>query len=192
MYYYLIIALQGFCIYHCYVNRNPYYWFFVIFFIPVIGSIIYLFLNVFQKRDLAVVQENITAVIHPTKKIIDLEKKFNFAGTFQNQVALADAFLDVKIYDKAIPNYEAALRDVFQNDFYVMARLVEAYYFSSEVDTAIIWSERIKDNPKFKKSKASFLYALALEKTGQLKPAQDILEGFDAPYARYQARQDRL
>lgn len=188
MYYYLIIALQGFCIYHCYTNKNSYYWFFIIFFIPVFGSIVYLFLNVFQKRDLAIVQENITAVIHPTKKIIDLEKKFSFAATFENQVALADALLEAKMYDKAIHNYEAALTDVFQNDFYVLSSLVEAYYFSSDFITAMQWSEKIKDSPKFKKSKASFLYALALEKTGKPNDAQIILEGFDAPYARYQER----
>lgn len=188
MYYYLIIALQGFCVYHWFVNKNAYYWFFIIFFIPVIGSIIYLFANVIQKKDLAVVQDTLTTVIHPTKKIVDLENKFKFAATFENQVALADAFLEAKMYDKAILNYEAALKDVFQNDFYVISGLVEAHYFSLDFDTAISWAEKIKDSPKFKKSRASFLYALAQEKNGNLELAKDILEGFDAPYSRYQER----
>ena len=188
MYYYLIFALQGFCVYHCFVNKNSYYWFFIIFFIPVIGSLVYLFSNVIQKRDLTVVQENITAVIHPTKKIIDLEKKFKFSSTFENQVALADAFLQAKIYDKAILNYEASLKDMFQNDFYATSGLIEAYYFSLDFNAAIIWAKKLKDNPKFKKSRASFLYALALEKIGDKLVAKEILEGFDAPYARYQER----
>jgi len=188
MYYYFIVALQGFCIYHCFTNKNSYYWFFIILFIPLFGSIGYLFMNVFQKRDLAIVQENIPTTIHPTKKIIDLEKKFSFTNTFKNQVALADAFLEAKQYDKAISNYEAALKDVFQNDFYVISSLVEAYYFSSQVDTAILWSEKIKESPKFKKSKAEFLYALAMEKKGQIALAQELLEGLDAPYVRYEER----
>lgn len=188
MYYYLILALQGFCVYHCFANKNAYYWFFIIFFIPVIGALIYLFANVIQKKDLAVVQDTITTVIHPTKKIIDLENRFKFAATFENQVALADAFLEAEMYDKAILNYQAALKDVFQNDFYVMSSLVEAYYFSSDFDTAIKWAEKVKDDSKFKKSRASFLYALALEKRGEFVLSQNILEAFDAPYSRYQER----
>ncbi len=188
MYYYFIIALQGYCIYHCYANRNEYYWMFVIFFVPVIGSVIYLFANVFQKRDLDKVQEGITSVINPTKKITDLEKKFKFSNSFENQVALADAYLEANIYDKAIVNYEASLKDVFENDFYVISKLEEAYYFSSQFNKAIETAEKIVDNTKFNKSRAAFLYALALEKEGSVARAKKYLIAFDAPYKNYQER----
>jgi len=188
MYYYLIVALQGYCIYHCYANRNEYYWMFVIFFVPVLGSIIYLFVNVFQKRDLDKVQENITAVINPTKKITDLEKKLKFSNSFENQVALADAYLEVNMHDKAIENYEASLKDVFENDFYVISKLEEAYYFSSQFDKAIETAEKIINNTKFTKSRAAFLYALAMEKRGDVDKAKDYLITFDAPYKNYQER----
>ncbi len=188
MYYYFIIALQGYCIYHCYANRNEYYWMFVIFFVPVIGSVIYLFANVFQKRDLDIVQEGITSVINPTKKITDLEKKFKFSNSFENQVALADAYLEVNNYDKAIENYQASLKDVFEKDFYVLSKLEEAYYFSSQFNKAIETAEKIVDNTKFNKSRAAFLYALALEKEGSVVKAKKYLIAFDAPYKNYQER----
>ncbi|TMU50504.1 hypothetical protein FGG15_19295 [Flagellimonas algicola] len=69
MYYYAIIALQGFCVYHCYTNRNNYYWIFAIIFLPVIGCILYLFTNVFQKRDIEKVQESLVTAINPSKKL---------------------------------------------------------------------------------------------------------------------------
>ncbi|WP_394751195.1 hypothetical protein [Spongiimicrobium salis] len=188
MYYYLILALNGFCLYHCYINRKPYFWYFVIFFIPVLGSLAYLFTQVFGQRDIDKVQEGLVSVINPSKKITDLEKQLQFAETFENKVALADAYLEAEIFEKAIETYEAALKGTFQNDFYVLSRLEEAYYFSSRFDEAIACAEKIKDNPKFKKNKAVFLYGLALEKNHQITAAEEQLKKFDAPYSHYQER----
>lgn len=188
MYFYLIIALQGYCVYHCYTNRNEYYWILAIIFLPVVGSLIYLFLNVVQKRDIDTIQKGVTSVINPTKKITDLQKRLKFAETFENRVALADAYLEVEQYQNAISVYEASLTDVFKEDFYVTSKLQEAYYFSSNFDMALKYAERIKDNLKFKKSRAAFLYALTLEKEGDVEQAEIYLKTFDAPYARYQER----
>lgn len=188
MYYYLGIALQAFCVYHCITNRNSYYWIFAIIFLPVVGALLYLFMNVFNKRDIDKVQEGIVSVINPTKKITDLEKKFRFAETFENQIALADAYLEVGMYDMAIDNYKASLKDVFINDEYATSKLLEAYYFSSQWNKVMDIAEKIKSNSKFKKSKASFLYALALEQNGDIDKAEELLTHFDAPYSNYQER----
>jgi hypothetical protein len=150
--------------------------------------LVYFFVNVIRKQDVDTVQKSLVSVINPSKKIYDLEKKFTFSETFVNQVALADAYLEAEQYDKAIENYEACLKDVFKNDFYALSKLEEAYYFSSRIDEAIACAERIKENSKFKKSNAAFLYALALEKIGQVKDAEELLKTFDAPYSRYQER----
>ncbi len=188
MYYYLILALQVYCAYHAYTNRNHYYWYFAILFLPLVGCLIYLFINVIRKSDVDQMQDNLVSVINPTKKITDLQKKFKFAATFENQVALADAYLEAEHYDLAIENYNAALKDVFKEDFYVLSKLQEAYYFSSRFDKSLEYAERLKKCPKFKKSKSAFLYALASEKKGNVKQAEDILKTFDGPYARYQER----
>lgn len=188
MYYYLILALQVYCAYDCYTKRNNFYWYFAIIFVPVIGCLIYLFVNVISKRDVDGVQQNLVSVLNPTKKIDDLEKKFKFSETFENQVNLADAYLEAEHFEKAIANYEASLKDVFKEDFYTLSKLEEAYYFSSKFNEAIFCAEKIKGNPKFRKSKAAFLYALALEKIERVVEAEELLKTFDAPYSRYQER----
>ena len=111
--------------------------------------------------------------------------KLKFSETFKNQTALADAYLEAGLHDLAIENYEASLTGTFQNDFYMISKLQEAYYFSSRLEKAIVYAERIIDYPKFKQSRACFLYALALEKTGKLELAETYLAQFDAPYSRY-------
>ncbi|WP_052188247.1 hypothetical protein [Cellulophaga sp. Hel_I_12] len=188
MFYYLTIALQAYCVYHCFTNRNSYYWLFAIIFLPIVGSLLYIFMNIANKQEINKVQGDIVSAINPTKKITDLEKKFEFSDTFQNQVALADAYLEAKMFDKAILNFEESLKDVFVNDHYAMTRLLEAYYYSSQSDRALEIAERLKDEIKFKKTKASFLYALALEKEGNIDKAEEFLAYFDAPYSYYEER----
>ncbi len=188
MYFYFIIALQGYCIYHCYTHKREYYWILAVIFLPLVGSLIYLFMNVIQKQDIDKVQHGVTTLLNPTKKISDLEKRLKFADTFQNRVALADAYLEAEHYEKAIEHYKTALSDVFKHDFYVISKLQEAYYFSSDFDTSLVYAEQLKEQPKFAKSKAAFLYALAKEKKGDIETATKYLKTFNAPYSRYQER----
>ena len=145
-------------------------------------------MNIFNKRGIDKVQDDIVSVINPTRKITNLEKKLKFSATFENQVALADAYLEIGMNDKAIDNYKESLKDVFQNDFYVQSRLLEAYYKSSQFDEVILSAQNIMDNKNFRKSTASFLYALALERKGNIALANELLSLFDAPYSNYEER----
>ncbi|MEL6305845.1 MAG: hypothetical protein AAFQ20_13795, partial [Bacteroidota bacterium] len=111
-----------------------------------------------------------------------------FSATFENQVALADAYLEEGMNSEAISNYEAALKDVFANDFYVISKLVEANYYANEFQKAITEAAKIEKDAKFRKSKSAFLYAMALEKEGELNRAEELLNTFDAPYSNFMER----
>ncbi len=145
-------------------------------------------MNVIRKDDVDKLQKDITAVVNPTKKIEDLEKKLEFSNSFENKVALADAYLENKMYTEAIAQYKTALINMFQNDFYVISKLQECHYFKSEFATSLEYGEKIVDSPKFKKSKAPFLYGMALEKEGKVAEAEEMLKSLDAPYSKYQER----
>lgn len=145
-------------------------------------------MNVFRRRDIEKVQESLVTAINPSKKIKDLEKKFKFSETFENQVALADAYLEEGMYQEAIANYKASLKDMFSNDFYVISKLVEAYYYSSDFSNAISHANTIAKNSKFRKSRASFLFGMALEKEGDVLKAEETLRTFDAPYSNFMER----
>ena len=188
MYYYLIVALQGFCIYHLIKNRNDYYWIFLIIFIPVIGSIIYLVTQVYNKRDATIIKESLTSVLAPTKKVKDLEKKLQFAETFQNRLDLADAFFEMKDYNKAIEHYEVALKDESQNNYFILENLIVSYYKLEDYNKTIAYAEQLKRHPEFNKSKSEFIYGLALDKTGQFKAAEKHLKAIDQRYSNYSER----
>ncbi|WP_271765187.1 hypothetical protein [Aquimarina algiphila] len=186
MQYFLIIALQGYCVYHAIKNKSNYYWFFVIMLLPVLGSIIYLFTQVFNKKDLDVVQDEIVNVINPTKKIKDLQKQLDFADTFQNRVNLADALLEAGDYTYAIQEYEKAHNT--NNDVGVLKKLIEGYYQIKNYEKIISSAEKIVDRSDFKGSRSQFLYGLALEEDQQSEKAEEHLRQIDQRYSNYKER----
>ena len=188
MYYYLIIALQVYCLYHLYSNRNAYYWWFVILFFGPIGCAIYLITQVYNKRDAEKITTNIAHVINPTKKIKDLEKRLEFSESYQNRINLADAYLEIKDYNNAIIHYLEALEDQSQNSFYASKQLIEAYFNIEDCEKVVDYVEKIKDHPEYKKSRTQFLYGLALERLGNIKAAETNLRQIDIRYSFYEER----
>ncbi|MFD1614748.1 PLDc N-terminal domain-containing protein [Gelatiniphilus marinus] len=188
MLYYLTIALQIFCIYHVFKNRNTYYWIFLILLVPVFGSLIYLFVQVYNREEADKITDEITHIINPTKKIKDLEKQLEFSETYQNRVNLADAFLENRDYKNAIPHYLQAIEGNPQNDFYVIKQLIEAYFNIKDYDNVVLYAEKIKEHPEFKKSRSQFWYGLALEKLGKFEAAETNLRAIDIRFSFYNER----
>jgi hypothetical protein len=184
--YYLTIALQVFCIYHAYKNSSNYYWYFIIFFIPLLGCIVYLFTHVFNKKDVAIITDEITTIINPTKKIKELEKELEFSNTFQNKINLADAHLLNKDYKNAILLYEKALESNFKDDPYTLNKLIKCYFETANFDKVIAIAHKINLDKDFKES--IYFYGLALEQKEKFDEAEIQLRKIDNRYSNYTER----
>lgn len=185
---YLTLAFQAFCIYHAIKNRKAYYWIFIILFLSVIGCVIYLVTQVYNKRDVSIIQERVTNILVPTKKVKALEKQLEFLDTYQNKVNLADAYFEMKDFYHAIKLYEDAAKDENQNNYYIKAQLVMAHYQAGHYEAAIAYAETLQEHSEFEKSKAQFTYGLALEKIGRLDAAEAQLKKIDQRYDNYEER----
>lgn len=188
MYFYLILALQGYCIYHLVKNKNEYYWIFLIIFLPVVGSIIYLISKVYNKRDAEIIQNEITTIINPTKKINDLQKKLDFSETFKNRVDLADAYFEMNDFRNALNHYETSIESSFKNDFYVLKQLIKTSFGLEDFPKTIEYSERIRNKFEFRGSYEQFLYGLALEKMQKTQEAENELKQINNPNSNYEER----
>ena len=184
--YYLMIALQVFCIYHAYKNKSAYYWYFIIFFIPLLGCIVYLFTHVFNRKDIDVLTQEFTTIINPTKKIKDLEKLLEFSDTFQNKVNLGNAHLENKDYDNAIIFYEKALETNFKNDPHTLHKLMNCYYETGNFDKVIAAAKKLNLDKDFKES--VYFYGLALAQKKQFTEAEVQLRKIDKRYSNYPER----
>ena len=186
--YYLLIVVQVYCLYHAYKNNKPYYWYFLIFFVPAIGSLIYIVTQMFNQSDAEKIQEEITTVLNPTKKIKDLEKKVHLVDTYTNRIELADAYFKNNDITNAIVHYKKTLEDTIQDDLYARQNLVLCYFQLKDYTGVIEQAEYIKDKSEFKGSKQQFCYGLALNELGKTDEAEAQLKQIDRPYSNYNER----
>lgn len=184
----ITFLLQVFCLYHVYKNDKEVYWYFIIFFIPIFGGIIYLATQVFQKRDIEKAQISITKIINPTKKITDLEQKLKFADTHENNVQLADAHFENNDFLKAINYYENCLGGLFSEDEYIHKKLIIAYFKTQNYKQAINKGEVVKNNNTFKKSDGYYFYGLSLAKNKQPNDAKKAFDYINRPFSNYEKR----
>ena len=188
MYFYFIVALQAYCIYHAYKNRKPYYWYFLVFFLPVLGSLIYIITQVYNQKDAEKIQSELTSIINPTGKLKDLEGKLEFSDTYSNRIELADAYTQHMDMPNAILNFKKTLEDTVQDDLYARQQLVLCYFQLKAYSEVIEQAEIIKDKLEFIGSKQQFCYGLALKEQNRLEEAEIQLKQIDRPYSNYAER----
>ena len=187
-YYYLILILQAVCVYHCIKKGNQQSWIWLIVFLPAIGCVIYLFTEIITKQDVTAVQSNLDKVIRPTGRIKDLKKALEFSDSFENKVALADAYLNAGMVDEAVVLYKEALTGIFANNPHVLMQLICGYYELNRYDEAVKCAQKVINTADFAKSHARIVYALCLEKTGNLAQAETELSSFKGRYSNYEGR----
>jgi len=166
-YYYIIIGLQIFCGIHSYRRGTLNRWIFLIAFLPVIGSIIYLYSEVLTNRSSfrSTIKPtiNVGAVLNPGGNIKKLEEELRFTDTFANKVKLADAYLAARYTDKAIDLYKASLTGAFAENEHVMMQLIVAYFEQGQYEEVTPLAKKLYKLPQFARSKAHMLYAQSLE-----------------------------
>ena len=186
MFYYLLIAFQAFCIFHVYKSRNEYYWYFVIFFVPLIGALVYFFSQIINKTNFNNTIHKVNSTINPKKKIKDLEKKLSFSNTFQNLINLADAHRENKHYSKAIIYYEKALNGNFKNHSHTLNKAAKCYFEIKKFDKVVDCASKLDLDKTFRNT--LYIYAVSLEECGKYEEAEIHFRKADKKYTNYRER----
>jgi hypothetical protein len=189
-YYYASIMLQAFCVIHCLRNNNQNKWIWLIIFLPFIGSVAYLYTEVFSRKSSHLVRKrvNIGAAFNPGGHIKKLEANLQFTDTFANRIKLADAYLAVGQYNKAIELYESSLKGVFAENVHVLSQLIVAYFNQEEYADVVAIAQKVYQSPQFAKSQAHILYALSLEYLGRLDDAEKEFKLMKGRYSCFEHR----
>jgi len=187
-FYYIPIALQAFCAFHSYQRGTLNRWIFIIIFLPVIGSAIYLFSEVLSERRIRGPKVNIAAIVNPGGQIKKLEETVRFADTFANKIKLADAYLAGGYTEKAVELYEASLVGSFADNEHALSQLLKGYFTQERYDDVIATAQKIKQSQKFNKSEAHLLYAQALENTDQPKAAEQEFKAMKGRFSCFEQR----
>ena len=187
-FYFFTIGLQAICALHCVRKGSQNKWIYMIVFLPVIGSIAYIYTEMLTRNQIQNVQSGVNAIIRPTATIRKLEERLRFSDTFNNRIMLADAYFGAGNIDRAIELYESSLTGTFTENEFVLTQLVYTYYEKQRFDDIVKIVPRIYKLPQFAKSRAHTIYAIALEKTGQSEMAQKEFKTMTGRYSNYENR----
>ncbi len=90
------------------------YWFFIILFIPYVGGLVYLILEIIPDlrlgRNIPQFTDIVVSKIVPSHKIDKLRKDAEFTPSFNNRKNLADEYLNTGRFDEAIALYDELLQ----------------------------------------------------------------------------------
>jgi hypothetical protein len=176
MYFYGIpvILLQVFCAVHVLRTGRPYWWLFVIFLAPVVGSLVYLIVEALPdlrhggKR----VTDRIAKAVDPARDVRHRKDRLAIAETTENKVKLAAEYLESGAFDDAIEMYQACLTGMYKSDPNIMLGLARAQYQKELFSDACETLDRlIRTNPDFKSAEGHMMYAVSLEKLGDTAAA---------------------
>jgi hypothetical protein len=188
-FYFITLALQAICVWHCVRKGNKQTnWIWLIVFLPVIGSIIYIFTEMFSRRDIQKVQSGIGTVFNPSGAIRKLEANLSFSDTFNNRVALADAYMKADQTERAIALYESSLTGNFDENEYVLMQLVTGYYRLKLYNDVILTAQKVYDCPQFARSRPHLQYAMALGYTGQNEKAENEFMKMKTRFSNFESR----
>lgn len=188
LFYYISIGLQAICVIHCMRRGNQQKWIWIIVFLPVVGCIAYIFTEMVSRRQISDVQEGVGVVFNSVGRIKRLEDNLRFTDTFNNRIALADAYIAAGQTDKAIALYEQSMTGAFTENELLLTRLITAYYKVERYADIIPLAQKLYKSVTFARSRAHILYTLALENTGRHDLAEKEFATMKARFSNFEAR----
>ncbi len=185
-----LLILQGFCIYHAYTHKADWRWYALIIFLPFIGSVIYLYVNFVNKRNINTVSKGVKSVINTNYELEQLEKQMDFSDTIQNKTLVADKYVELERYTEAIDLYESCLEGFNHSDPKILKKLIRALYLNENYREAVVYGNKIQHDKYFLKSEEAICYAWSLFYEGQQKEAEALFEKMDVGFANYVHRME--
>ncbi|MBD3241932.1 MAG: tetratricopeptide repeat protein [Chitinivibrionales bacterium] len=167
----LTVAVQILFAIHAVRNGRP-MWVFIILFFPLLGSAIYFFVeylpamraNPAMRR----VGSDMARRVDSGRGIRRLEEELQVADTFANRIELANAYLEAKRPDDAIPLYERCLQGEYSTDPVALGNLCKAYFAKGDYERTLQYLNHL-GSIKYDRPTHEFalLYARTLEALGR-------------------------
>lgn len=121
--------LQLCAIVHVMKTGRERYWIYVLFMIPIIGGLAYLFSEIVPDilKNMKV-QQTVTKIVTPNKNIKQLEANISMINTVNNRIELADAYFEAERYPDAVKLYEECISNNLDNDGDVKRRIAKSAF----------------------------------------------------------------
>jgi hypothetical protein len=190
-----IVVLIQFCFaFHVLKSGRPYWWIFIIMAFPVMGCVIYYFVEVFpgsrEHRSANKVARSLARVLQPDAQLKKRVEELEVCGSVDNKIALAAECMSHQMHAEAIRLYESCLQGPYAADGTILFGLARAAVEAQEWDKAGPALYRLKtDAPKMRPLEVRLLQARMLEARGDTDAAlavfRELIPVFVGLEARY-------
>lgn len=126
-YYFIILPLQVLAILHALKTQRR-QWLYLLFFLPLIGVIIYFVMELLPEIKTGVFASNLQRYFFPKQKIREWTRKVQISDSVTNNLGLANAYAEQGQYEKAIELAKGCLKGLYADDPAIHLQLAR-YYF---------------------------------------------------------------
>ncbi|MDR0633727.1 MAG: hypothetical protein LBF91_01980 [Azoarcus sp.] len=167
-----ITVLIQFCFaFHALKTGRPQWWIFVIMAFPVMGSVIYYFVEIFpgsrEHRSARKAARKIAKALQPDADLKRRIEELEICGSADNRIALAQECMNHRIFGEAIRLYESCLSGALSNDESILYGLLRATVEAKEWDKAELALSRLREAaPKYCPNDVLLLEARILDGRG--------------------------
>ena len=190
----LVLLIQFCFVVHVFRTGRPYWWMFVIMAFPVMGCVVYYFVEVFpgsrEHRKALKTARKIARVLEPDADLKKRAEELEICGSLDNRIALALECMNHRMYAEAARLYESCLAGAYANDGTMLFGLARAAVEGGDWRKAADVIARLKAAaPKQRPLDVRLLEARVYEGLGEYDPAlaiyREVLPAFVGLEARY-------
>jgi hypothetical protein len=108
-------------------KTGRYGWIFIILFFPLVGSLIYFFVEYLPEMRVesrVKTRRNVSA----NKRVAELQREMEITDSIKNRINLAEAYFQNGMYQESINLLEKSLVGTYTNDPYILKGLCHAYF----------------------------------------------------------------
>ena len=170
------LAINVLLIIHIMKTGRPYYWIFIIMFLPLAGVIAYVLVELLpdlaHSRTGRRVASDLDAVVNPNRRLRQLTREAARSDTVENRLQLAKECLAKERFQEARELLEESLQGVHAEDPALLLALAKARFGLADHAGTIEALDRLRAaDPSFQSTEGHLLYARSLEGLGETERA---------------------
>jgi hypothetical protein len=174
---------------------RPFYWFPILFFLPLAGAAAYVLIELvpgwIRGTPGQAMRKRATALIDPERDYRQLVQRNELIGSIDDRRALADELARRGRAEEAIAIVDATLTGLYQDDATLLTQLARLHASNNDAASALATVRRLRAaHPDLRDYEPLAIEAWALEDTGQLDDARTAYEALVlvAPGQEWRAR----
>ena len=172
----LTLVIQFSFAFHALKTGRPYYWIMLIMAVPVMGCLIYYFVEIFpgsrEERSAHKTARKLVKKLRPDAALKKRAEELEICGSVDNKIALAAECMDHQMYAEAASLYESCLNGAFSADGNLLFGLAKAAVEGGNWSKAESTLAKLRqDLPALRPLDAQLLAARVLEGQGRTDDA---------------------